>query len=91
MRVLRRAAELLGYACLSVRHLIDPEVIVLGGGVIEACGDFMVPIAQADRGGRPAAGRPEGRARSSARPWATTPSCWARWPWPASTWAATRS
>jgi glucokinase len=46
MRVLHRAAELLGYACLSVRHMIDPEVIVLGGGVIEACGNFMVPVAQ---------------------------------------------
>ncbi len=46
-RILHRAAEVLGYACLSVRHLIDPEVIVLGGGVIEACGDFMVPIARA--------------------------------------------
>ncbi len=46
MRVLRRAAEVLGYACLSVRHMIDPEVIVLGGGVIEACGNFMVPIAR---------------------------------------------
>jgi glucokinase len=46
MRVLRRAAEYLGYACLSVRHMIDPEVIVLGGGVIEACGNFMVPVAR---------------------------------------------
>jgi len=44
--VVRRAAEVLGYACLSVRHLLDPEVIVLGGGVIEACGRFMMPIVQ---------------------------------------------
>ncbi len=44
--VMQRAAEVLGYACLTVRHLIDPEVIVLGGGVIEACGDFVVPIAR---------------------------------------------
>ena len=44
--VIRRAAEVLGHACLTVRHLLDPEVIVLGGGVIEACGDFMVPIVQ---------------------------------------------
>jgi len=42
--VMRRASEVLGYACLTVRHLIDPEVIVLGGGVIEACGDFVMPI-----------------------------------------------
>jgi len=43
-KVMRSAAELLGYACLTVRHVLDPEVIVLGGGVIEACGDFVVPI-----------------------------------------------
>ena len=44
--VMQRAAEVLGHACLTVRHLIDPEVIVLGGGVIEACGDFVVPIVR---------------------------------------------
>ena len=44
--VMRRAAEVLGYACLTVRHLIDPEVIVLGGGVIEACGDFVLPVVR---------------------------------------------
>jgi glucokinase len=45
-RVVHRAAETLGYACLTVRHLIDPEVIVLGGGVIEACSDFILPIVE---------------------------------------------
>ena len=44
--VVRRAAEILGHACLSVRHLIDPEVIVLGGGLIEACSDFILPIVE---------------------------------------------
>ncbi len=44
--VVRRAAETLGYACINVRHLIDPEVIVLGGGVIEACSDFILPIVE---------------------------------------------
>jgi glucokinase len=44
--VMRRAAEMLGYACLTVRHLLDPEVIVLGGGVIEACGEFIMPIVE---------------------------------------------
>jgi len=44
--VLRRAAEVIGYACLTVRHLIDPGVIVLGGGVMEACGWFMMPIVR---------------------------------------------
>ncbi|MBN2474021.1 MAG: ROK family protein [Pirellulales bacterium] len=44
--IMRRAAEVLGYACLTVRHLIDPEVIVLGGGVVEACGDLILPIVE---------------------------------------------
>ena len=44
--VLHRAAEVLGYACVTVRHLIDPEAIVLGGGVIEACSDFIMPIVE---------------------------------------------
>ncbi len=37
---------MLGYACLTVRHLLDPEVIVLGGGLVEACSDFMMPIVE---------------------------------------------
>jgi len=44
--VMRRASQFLGYACLTVRHLVDPDIIVLGGGVVEACGDFVVPIVQ---------------------------------------------
>jgi glucokinase len=44
--VMRRAAEVLGFACVNVRHLIDPEAIVLGGGVIEACSDFIMPIIE---------------------------------------------
>jgi len=43
-KIMRKAARHLGYACLTVRHLVDPEMIVLGGGVIEACGDFLMPI-----------------------------------------------
>jgi glucokinase len=46
LKVLRNAAETLGHACLSVRHLLDPEVIILGGGVLEACGDYMMPFIQ---------------------------------------------
>lgn len=45
--VMRKASEVLGHACLTVRHLVDPDVIVLGGGVIEACGNFMIPIIDA--------------------------------------------
>lgn len=42
--VLRDAARTLGVACLNVRHVLDPDLIVMGGGMIEACGDFMMPI-----------------------------------------------
>jgi len=44
--IMRRAAEVLGRACVNVRHLIDPEAIVLGGGVVEACSDFIMPIVE---------------------------------------------
>ncbi len=42
--VMQKASEVLGHGFLTVRHLIDPEVIVLGGGVGEACSGFMLPI-----------------------------------------------
>lgn len=45
-RVLRAAAERLGDGCVSIRHCFDPELFVLGGGVIEACGDFILPIVK---------------------------------------------
>lgn len=45
-KVVREASEILGYGCVTIRHLIDPEIIVLGGGVMEACGDFILPIVQ---------------------------------------------
>ncbi len=44
--VVHRAAEVLGYACLTVRHLLDPELIVLGGGVLEACSEFIMPVVE---------------------------------------------
>ena len=57
--VLRRAAEVLGHACLTVRHVLDPEVLVLGGGVMEACGDFMFPFVERIVNGDPYPGTPE--------------------------------
>ena len=44
--VMDRASETTGYACLSVRHLLDPEVIVLGGGVVEACAKWVMPVVE---------------------------------------------
>ncbi len=45
-RVMRTAAERLGDGMVSIRHCFDPELFVLGGGVIEACGDFLLPIVK---------------------------------------------
>ena len=44
--IMTRAAETLGVACLQIRYLLDPEVIILGGGVVEACRAFILPIVQ---------------------------------------------
>ena len=41
--VMTKAANVLGRGCISVNHIFNPEMIVLGGGVIEACGDFLLP------------------------------------------------
>jgi glucokinase len=45
-RVMRAAAERLGEGCVSIRHCFDPEIFVMGGGLIEACGDFILPIVR---------------------------------------------
>lgn len=44
--IMRRASEAIGLACISLRHIFDPECIIFGGGVIEACADFIIPIAR---------------------------------------------
>ncbi|MEK7747425.1 MAG: ROK family protein, partial [Elusimicrobiota bacterium] len=46
LRVVRAAAERLGSACVSLRHVFDPELFILGGGLIEACGGRILPIVQ---------------------------------------------
>ncbi len=60
VEIVRRAAEVLGRACVNVRHLIDPEAIVLGGGVIEACSGFIMPIVENIVGLDPLHGAREG-------------------------------
>jgi len=45
-RVLRKAGERLGEACVSLRHVFDPELFVFGGGLVEACGFYLLPIVR---------------------------------------------
>lgn len=45
-RIMKDVAETLAQACISLRHLFNPEMILFGGGIIEACGDFLLPIIE---------------------------------------------
>lgn len=40
--VINRSAEYLGYATASMLNIFNPEVVVIGGGVVEALGDLYV-------------------------------------------------
>lgn len=65
--ILTRAGEALGQAALTLRHIFEPDVIIFGGGVIEACGDFLMPIIEAAVPADPYFGpRPGGRVVQSA-------------------------
>lgn len=44
--VITRAAHYLAQGALTIRHLLDPDMIILGGGVIEACGEYIVPLVE---------------------------------------------
>lgn len=42
--VLVGAGHMLAVGCVSLTHVLAPDVIVLGGGVMEAVGDFLLPL-----------------------------------------------
>ena len=46
VKVMEKACVALGNGCVSLIHIFDPEMIVLGGGVMEACGDFIIKRVQ---------------------------------------------
>ncbi len=46
LRAINRVARYLGYAAANLIHLLSPERIVLGGGVIEALGPYMMDLVR---------------------------------------------
>lgn len=43
---LDRIARILGMATASVVHVLGPEMVVLGGGLMEACGNYLMPTVK---------------------------------------------
>jgi len=42
--VLAKVATVLGKTAVSFNHTFNPQAIIFGGGVIKACGNYMLPI-----------------------------------------------
>ncbi len=45
-QVLKNISHVLGQASVSINHIFNPQAIVFGGGVIKACGFYMLPIIE---------------------------------------------
>ncbi|HEY3396028.1 MAG TPA: ROK family protein [Armatimonadota bacterium] len=48
VEIMTREGHYLGQGALTIRHILDPELLILGGGVVEACGDFLLPLIEAE-------------------------------------------
>ena len=44
IKVVQRAAKYLGISVASIVHFLNPEMVVLGGGVVEAMGDSLLDL-----------------------------------------------
>jgi glucokinase len=47
-KVIQEASHVLGQAAVSINHIFNPQAIIFGGGVIKACGFFILPIIEKD-------------------------------------------
>jgi len=47
LEVLTSTAHYLGLLAGSIANLIDPEIIIFGGGLIEACEEWLMPTIRA--------------------------------------------
>ncbi|MBF0386976.1 MAG: ROK family protein [Candidatus Omnitrophica bacterium] len=45
-RVIRRSSEALGSACVSLNHIFNPEAFIFGGGLVESCGEYILPVVE---------------------------------------------
>ncbi len=46
--VMTHASHVLAQGVLTLRHVLDPDMVIMGGGVIEACAEFMMPLIEAE-------------------------------------------
>lgn len=46
MKILRNASKDIGLGIANLINILDPELVVIGGGVIESLADFMLPLIQ---------------------------------------------
>jgi len=46
INVMTNAAQMLAKSCVSLNHIFNPDMFLFGGGLIEACGDFLLPIIE---------------------------------------------
>lgn len=60
VEIMQRAGHVLAQAMVSLRRLFEPDVMILGGGVMEACGDFIMPIVEREVPADPYLGRRDG-------------------------------
>lgn len=42
--IMKKASISLAHACVSLNHIFNTDLFIFGGGLIEACGDFILPF-----------------------------------------------